>query len=123
MDTNTKKILICDDSILFRKQIKQSVEVILKDCTIYEATDGTSAVKIFCENKPDLIFMDIIMPLKDGIHALCEILAFNPNANVVMVSSMGTESYVKRAIQFGAKNFLRKPIYPGHIEKIISTLL
>lgn len=123
MDTVEKKILVCDDSILFRKQIKQSVEVILKNCSVYEATDGSTAVKIFREVNPDLIFMDIIMPVKDGIHALCEILAFNPNANVVMISSMGTESYVKRAVQFGAKNFLRKPIYPGHIEKIISTLL
>ena len=123
MELSNKKILICDDSILFRKQIKDCVNAFLRCSEVYEAIDGNMAVSLYKEYKPDLVFMDIIMPNKDGISALTEILEFDNKAKVIMISSVGTQSYIKTAIETGAKNFLQKPIEPESVGKVIKSVL
>ena len=123
MELTNKKILICDDSILFRKQIKECVETFFRPVEVYEAVDGNMAVSSYKQYTPDLVFMDIIMPNKDGISALADILEFDSNAKVIMISSVGTQSYIKTAIETGAKNFLQKPIEPECVEKIIKIVL
>jgi len=115
------KILIVDDSAFMRSMIMN----ILKDANheIIQATNGTEAVQVFSENKPDLIFMDIVMPDKDGVQALKEIKAIDPAAKVIMCTSVGgQEKIVNDAIQAGASDIITKPFRPEEITKVISNV-
>lgn len=109
MSIDEGKVLICDDSILARKQIKDSI-AIAGSPTILEAADGESAVELYKEHKPDLVFLDIVMPKKDGNIAIQEIMAFDKDANIIIVSSVGTLSQLKCALESGAADFIQKPI-------------
>lgn len=122
MNINELKVLVCDDSILARKKLKDYI--ISLGCTeVLEAADGEQAISQYNAGKPDLVFMDIIMPNKDGIEALKAILEINPKATVIMASSVGTQSYLKDAIKAGASDFLQKPIVPEQVNKLINTFL
>ena len=103
------KILVCDDSILARKNLCAA----LNRCgysNISEVSNGEDAVKYCAENKPDLIFLDIVMPVKDGVTATREIMGANPDAKIIIVSSVGTQTHLKEAIKAGARDFVQKPI-------------
>lgn len=116
------KVLICDDSILIRKKLRGALEK-CKCEEIYEAENGKVAVDLFRENNPDLVLMDIVMPEKDGIAALEEIIAINPHAKVVMASSAGTREHLKKALEKGAYDFIQKPISLEAITKLIEKVL
>lgn len=121
MTENLLKILVCDDSLLIRKKLKE----VLKNCgceNILEASDGQAAIELYKESKPDLVFMDIIMPIKNGIEAVKEIIEFDKNAKVVMASSAGTKEHVKEAIKVGAFEFVQKPWEKEQINKILLNL-
>ena len=121
MDINKIKVLISDDSILVRKKLKDFI-ISLGCVEIFEAVDGQEAIDIYKDKKPDLVFMDIVMPKKTGVEALIEILAFDKNAKVVIASSVGTQAHLKTAIEAGAYDFLQKPIDNNQIQKIIANL-
>lgn len=109
MTVQELKVLICDDSMFARKKLNMTIANIgVKE--IYEATDGEEAVAKYKEHKPDVVFMDIIMPKVTGIDALRQIIEFDPDAKVVMASSVGTQGHLKDALKAGAADFLQKPI-------------
>ncbi len=114
MNINDCKILICDDSILARKQIKDIIFTLGKP-TVYEASDGQSAIDIYKENKPNLVFLDIVMPKKDGNIAIEEIMSFDKDAIIIIVSSVGTLAQLKCALEAGATDFIQKPFEKEHI--------
>ena len=105
---NYKKILICDDSILARKQIKDVIAT-LGSPMIFEASDGQTAIDIYKEHKPDMVFLDIVMPKKDGNIAIEEIMAYDKDAIIIIVSSVGTQTQLKCALEAGATDFIQKP--------------
>ena len=109
MTIDEGKVLICDDSILARKQIKDII-AIAGAPTIFEASDGEKAIEIYKEHKPDLVFLDIVMPKKDGNITINEIMEFNPDAKIIIVSSVGTHTQLKCALEAGAVDFIQKPI-------------
>ena len=114
MNVNDCEILICDDSILARKQIKDII-VTLGTPTILEASDGQSAIDLYKAEKPNLVFLDIVMPKKDGNIAIEEIMAFDKDAIIIIVSSVGTQSQLKCALEAGATDFIQKPFSKEHI--------
>ena len=69
--------------------------------------------------KPDVAFMDIVMPRKTGIEAVTEIIQMDPKAKIVMASSVGTQNHLKEALSAGAYEFLQKPISNEQIYKIL----
>lgn len=109
MGINEGKILICDDSILARKQLKDIISV-AGTPTILEANNGETAVQIYKDEKPNLVFLDIVMPKKDGNKVIEEIMAFDKDATIIIVSSVGTHTQLKSALEAGAKDFIQKPI-------------
>lgn len=119
---NSLRVLICDDSILIRKKLRDTLEK-CKCEEIFEAENGNVAVELVKVNNPDLIFMDIVMPDKDGIEALKEIMEMNPNAKVVMASSVGTNEHLKKALENGAYDFIQKPISLESITNLIEKVL
>ena len=106
---NNFKVLICDDSILARKQLKDIIST-LGNPTCIEASDGQDAIDKYKANKPDMVFLDIVMPKKDGNIVISEIIEYDPNATIIIASSVGTQSQLKCALQAGAKDFVQKPL-------------
>ncbi len=122
MEVKEMSVLVCDDSILSRKKLMDSLKEL--GCTnITEAVDGEDVVNKYKENPTTIVFLDIVMPKKDGIDALKEILDFDSEAKVIMASSVGTQSYLKEAIQAGAKDFLQKPMDKEQLKKIITNVI
>ncbi|MCI9526601.1 MAG: response regulator [Lachnospiraceae bacterium] len=112
------KILICDDSILARKQLKDIiVEHGYQD--FLEASNGQEAIDLYKEHKPELVFVDIVMPVKDGVQAIHEIREFDPEANIIVVSSVGTQTQLRNAIMEGARDFVQKPYTNSGIADIL----
>ena len=112
------KVMVCDDSIFVRKKMRD-ILALLGVNDVIEAEDGQQAVDKYKSENPTLVFMDIIMPEKDGVEALSEIMAFDSGARVVMASSVGTQKNLKDAITAGAYDFLQKPIETADIARII----
>lgn len=114
MDISSKKFLICDDSILARKQIKDIIST-QGNPTYIEAPDGQKAIEAYKADKPDMVFLDIVMPHVDGNIAIQEIMKYDPDAIIVVVSSVGTQSQLKCALEAGAIDFVQKPIDKSQI--------
>lgn len=108
------KVLIVDDAAFMRMMLK---DILTKNGyeVIGEAGDGEQAVEMYKELSPDLVTMDITMPEKDGITALKEIKAYDPNAKVIMCSAMGQQAMVLDAIQAGARDFVVKPFQADRV--------
>lgn len=119
---NNLSVLICDDSMLIRKKLRSALEK-CKCETIFEAENGVQAVEKAKEVNPDLIFLDIVMPDKDGITALKEIKEFNSDVKIVMASSVGTSDHLKEALSNGAYDFIQKPISLDSVAQIIEKVL
>ena len=93
--------LICDDSAVVRKVLCRHLsDGPFKE--VHEATDGVQAVEMYRLHRPDIVFMDIVMPRKTGIEALCEIREHDPAARVVMASSTGAPAgTMRRSVRGG----------------------
>lgn len=116
------KVLICDDSLLIRKKLKQILEI----CQIQqveEAVDGIDAIDKVSTFQPNLVFLDIVMPKKDGIETLIEIKKINPDVKVIMASSVGTQNNLKKALENGAYDFIQKPITLENLTPIIEKIM
>lgn len=118
MDLKDCKILVCDDSILARKQLKD-VLTSAGCCNFFEAKDGQAAIDMYKAEKPDLVFLDIVMPNVDGIEAVKQIMAFDNEATIIMVSSVGTQNQIKASLLEGAKDFIQKPFVATQITNVL----
>ncbi len=110
------KILIVDDAKFMRTLVKDAL-VPSGHEIIGEAENGNEAVDLYKKLKPDLVTMDITMREKDGIEAAEEILAFNPQARIIMVTALGQENLLTKAIKLGVKDFVVKPFPPERLQK------
>ncbi len=111
-DDGTKiRVLVVDDSMFVAKQINQILTSEGYEI-VAAAADGKEGVEKYKEIYPniDLVTMDITMPRMDGITALEQIMNFDKNARVVMVSALGKEELVKKSLLLGAKNYIVKPL-------------
>ncbi|MBO5372492.1 MAG: response regulator [Lachnospiraceae bacterium] len=117
-----KNILICDDAAFMRMMIK---DILTKNGynIAGEAENGVKAVEKYNETKPDLVLMDITMPEMDGIQALKNIKAGDPNACVIMCSAMGQQAMVIEAIQSGAKDFIVKPFQAERVLEAVKKVV
>ncbi|TVY09714.1 response regulator [Paenibacillus cremeus] len=111
-------IMVVDDAAFMRTMLKMILSE-LGHQVIEEAANGEEAVHFYKAHRPDLVMMDIVMPVKDGLLALKEIRAFDPNAVVIMCTAVGQQRNVVDAIQSGARDFLVKPFSK---ERILDSL-
>lgn len=110
-DGSKIRVLVVDDSMFVAKQINQilSSEGYEIVATAADGKEGVDKYKELCPHV-DVVTMDITMPRMDGITALEQIMAFDKNAKVVMVSALGKEELVKKSLLLGAKNYIVKPL-------------
>ena len=114
----TKTLMIVDDVAVIRMMLKK----ILQNNgyrVVAEAGDGAEAIKRYMEFKPDLVTMDLTMPDKDGIETMQEILRFDHNAKIVMVSAVDQQDSLVRAIKSGAVDYIIKPF---EADRVISAV-
>ena len=123
-DGGAYRVLIVDDSMFVTKQISQILtsegfEV------VGSASDGEQGVEKYKELYPnvDLVTMDITMPKMDGVTALEQILEFDKDAKIVMISALGKQDLVKKSLMLGAKNYIVKPLDRAKVlERIMMSL-
>jgi two-component system chemotaxis response regulator CheY len=112
------RILIADDALFMRNMLR---EIFVKAGfqVVGEAANGVEAIERYHELRPDLVTMDIVMPLKSGIEALQQITREDPDARVVMCSALGQEALVIEAVQAGAKDFIVKPFKEERVLDVV----
>ena len=103
-----KTLLVIDDAVIVREKIKEAARAAGWEI-VGEACNGKEAVERYAELRPAAVTLDLVMPEYDGIYALREILALDPNAKVVVVSALGQKNVLKDAFKLGAADFVVKP--------------
>lgn len=117
-----KKVLIVDDAAFMRLTLKAILQRNGFEVA-GEAENGAVGVRMYKELKPDIVTMDITMPIMDGIQALKEIKTFDSDARVVMISAVGQKPFICEAVTLGAKSFIVKPFNEQHLVKALSQVL
>lgn len=115
---SSAKVLIVDDLPFMRKAIR---DVVLGAGFVVagEAENGRDGLLLYAEKRPDVVLLDIAMPVMDGITALARLIRYDPAARVIMCSALGEQEMIVRAIQLGARDFIVKPFQP---ERIVSAV-
>jgi two-component system chemotaxis response regulator CheY len=112
------KILIVDDSLLLRNIIKNQLSANGYEI-VGEAKNGEEAVKMYQSLSPDVVTMDITMDGMNGLEAAEKILSGDTSAKIIMVSALGEDEIMSKAIRLGVKDFIVKPFVP---ERLISAV-
>ncbi|MBD5097248.1 MAG: response regulator [Lachnospiraceae bacterium] len=116
------KILIVDDSRTSRRILRGVLEGEGYEI-VGEAANGQEGYDMYVQYKPDLITMDITMPVMDGIQALKKIKTEFPDAKVIMVTAAGQKHNLIEAVQSGAADFIPKPFDVEQIKSTITKIL
>ena len=116
-----KRVLITDDAVFMRLALKTMLEKNGFD-VVGEAENGLISIEKYKILRPDIVTLDITMPVMTGIEALKEIKAFDKNARIIMISAMGQEKTVREAVISGAIGFIIKPFIEETIVNVFSKL-
>jgi DNA-binding NarL/FixJ family response regulator len=108
-------VLIADDQALVRVGLRKILEVEPDTDVVGEASDGEDAVREARRLRPDVVLMDIRMPVLDGIEATRRIVAAQPDAKVLVLTTFGLDGYVFEALRAGASGFMLKDAPPEEI--------
>ena len=111
-------VLLCDDSRALRMLTARQ----LAECgfeVVGEAENGLVAVDRYQALHPDVVLLDLVMPQQDGKQALRRILELDPEARVVILSSLGAQSDIEECLRMGAKSYLQKPIDPEAMVRVL----
>jgi DNA-binding NarL/FixJ family response regulator len=104
------KVLLVDDQQLMCDGIKMLLELEDDIELVAEASNGQEAISQYQQHKPDVVLMDIEMPLMNGIEATQKIKALNTDARILILTTFGQEAYVRKALLAGAQGFLLKAV-------------
>src|SRR5258708_4222410 len=102
------RIMLADDHLLLRQVVREIVDREPDLEVVAEAGDGEAAVQQAAEAQPDVVLMDLSMPVCDGFQATQQILACSPHSRVVIFSASAEEQHVLRALQCGAIGYITK---------------
>lgn len=115
------KAVVVDDVAVMRKMLRDILES-QNFSVVGEAANGQEAIDICRREAPNLVTLDITMPLVDGLTALKEIKKAQPDVKVVMVSAFGERQNVLEAIKCGAANFIVKPFNAEKVIRVINSI-
>lgn len=112
--------MIVDDAAFMRLNLKN---ILKEDYEVAgEAKNGKEAVEMYQELSPDIVTMDITMPVMDGLEAIRAIKDIDPDAQIIVCSAMGQQKMIIEAIEAGAKDFIVKPFKEGRVVEAVNKL-
>ena len=117
------KVVVVDDHELFRKGVVMVINKMDNKEVIGEASNGKEFLRLLNSEMPDVVFMDIKMPVLNGIDATKEALTLNPNLKIIALSMFGDEEYLQSMINAGAVGFLLKNSSIQEIEHAINLVI
>jgi two-component system chemotaxis response regulator CheY len=116
-----RRLLIVDDAMFMRKLIR-GVAVEAGWEIAGEAGNGEEAIALYAQHKPDLVTMDLVMPVMGGLEALRQIRALDPKAQVVVVTALDQKQALMESIRDGAIDFIVKPFERERVSNLLSKL-
>lgn len=121
-DEQVPTVLVVDDTLFMRVAISNmftewGYEV------VGNAGNGKEAVAMYRALQPDLVTMDVTMPVMTGIEAVKEIIPEFPNAKIIMITALGQQKLIVEALESGAKDFMTKPFEPERLKAVVDQLL
>ena len=115
-----KRVLIVDDCINAADQLRSIVEALPGFTVVGHAHNGAEGLKLFAQLSPDVVCMDIVMPMMDGLQTARAILQRNPAALVYMISSIAdVPAKLSKAIELGARDIIAKPFDREEIQAML----
>lgn len=118
-----QKVLVVDDSSVAVRQLEEIINGLTGFEVAGHAHDGIEAIQKYDELSPDIVLMDVLMPRLNGLEAIRSILSRDPDAKIVVISSVGgARETVVEAIRFGAKCVVAKPFEPIDIQAVLESL-
>ena len=117
-------VMICDDA-RFMLMVIERLFTKLGHTVKYRALNGLEAIETYQRywSDIDIVTLDVVMPSMDGIQVLKRIMQINPNAKVVVVTSINSKHIVDGALRLGAKDFLTKPFRLSEFIRVINKVL
>jgi DNA-binding NarL/FixJ family response regulator len=115
-------VLLADDQALVRAGLRLILDAESDMCVVGEAGDGAEAIRAASEVTPDVVLMDIRMPVLDGIEATRRLLARLPRTRVVMLTTFDLDEYVVEAFRAGASGFVLKTAPPEQLVAAVRTI-
>lgn len=115
-------VLIVDDALFMRVALGN----MLKEWgfeIVGEATNGKQAIEKYRELQPDLVTMDLTMPVMSGLDAVKEIIPEFPDAKIIMITALGHQRLIVDAIEHGAKDFITKPFTREKLKSVIDNIM
>lgn len=116
------RIMIADDAMIMRRNLGLILEKAGHEI-VAEASNGDEAYEGYGKYQPDLVTMDITMPVMDGLAAVKKIISSYPNAKIIVISAQGNKYSVMEAIMNGAASFIVKPIDSKKVIKVVNKVL
>jgi DNA-binding NarL/FixJ family response regulator len=113
------RVLICDDQALVRAGFRAILESRPELEVVGEAENGLEAVALADRRQPDVILMDIRMPIVDGVEATRKLVAQGSPARILILTTFDLDEYVHAAIRAGASGFLLKDVKPADLVQAI----
>ncbi|MDQ2053440.1 MULTISPECIES: chemotaxis protein CheY [Halobellus] len=116
-----RTVLVVDDSAFMRNLLKQLLEDDHE--VVGEAENGVEAVELYRELDPDVVTMDVVMPIRNGIEATSEIKSIDPDSSVIMCTSVGQEEKMREAVEAGADGYITKPFQKPNVLQAIDDVV
>ena len=111
----SRRVLVIDDSPFVFKAVSKALEGTEWE-VIGNALDGQMGVDKYVETRPDVITLDVTMPIMDGLETAKRLFEINPKVKIIMLSAMGDETLLNQAKGIGIKYFLTKPFQPATLQ-------
>lgn len=117
------KVLVVDDSKFARISLVNMLKELRDEVEVFQGVNGIEAVNSYKENSPDIVFLDLTMPIMSGFEALEEIMTYNTKATVVVVSADIQTKAKEKVKELGAKFMVQKPIKMDTLAAILEDLV
>lgn len=116
------RVLLADDEVLVRSGLSMILQADPGISMVAEAGNGVEAVHLTRVHRPDVVLMDIRMPVMDGLAATVEIAKLSCSPKVVVLTTFDLDEYVHAALEAGAMGFLLKNIPPHDLTRAVRTV-
>ena len=115
------KILIADDSDAIRLVLKDILSIGEHE-VVAEAVDGAEAVDFYKQHNPEILLLDLAMPKKDGLEVVKEVIAFDSNAKIILITASDDQKVINDCLNSGATSYISKPFDFNTVLKSITDI-